>query len=284
MSKSVQSKSKTLESTFTRSAWRRSLHEIIFEADTPGGKIFDVLLLVAIVLSVLVVILDSVQMIHIEHKHLLWTAEWIFTILFSIEYLLRLICVRKPLRYAVSFFGVVDLLAIVPTYLSLLVTGTQSMMVVRALRLLRIFRVFKLARLLSEATSLRQAIRLSLSKIAVFIVTVLITVVIIAAAMYLIEGSKNDGLRNIPTAIYWAIVTITTLGYGDIVPLTVLGKALTALLVILGYSLIIVPTGILSAELTQKKAKTITTQHCPDCSQEGHDSDATHCKFCGGKL
>ncbi len=267
----------------TSPGWRHRLHEIIFEADTPAGKAFDVALLLAISLSVLTVLLESVDAIDARYHTTLVAAEWIFTILFSIEYVLRLICVRKPHRYALSFFGIIDLLAVLPTYLSLLIPGAQQLLVIRALRLLRAFRVFKLSRYLSEAQALRRAVWASRSKVTVFLTSVLIVVIIMGAAMYLIEGPKR-GFTSIPQSMYWAIVTMTTVGYGDAAPVTALGKAVAALVMILGYSFIIVPTGIITAELAHGAGRAVSTQACPDCSREGHDPDARHCKFCGSPL
>ncbi len=265
--------------------WRKRLHEIIFEADTPAGMVFDVALLIAILLSVLSVSLERVESID-ERFHLaLTTAEWVFTILFSVEYVLRLICVRKPHRYALSFFGIVDVMAVLPMYVTLLFPGAavQQLLVIRALRLLRIFRILKLGRYLSEASVLRRAVWASRAKVTVFLTSVVVVVVIMGAAMYLIEGEDN-GFTSLPQSMYWAIVTMTTVGYGDIAPETPLGKMVAALVMILGYSFIIVPTGIISAELKRSVIKPITTQACPDCSLEGHDEDATFCKFCGAKL
>jgi voltage-gated potassium channel len=263
--------------------WRQRLHEIIFEADTPAGKAFDVALLVAILLSVLSVSLETVEGVDTRYHGLLMTAEWLFTILFTIEYVLRLICVRKPRRYALSFYGIIDLLAILPTYLSVLVPGAQQFMVIRALRLLRAFRIFKLGRYLTEATALREAIWASRAKITVFLASILIIVLIMGAAMHLIEGER-PGFHSIPQSMYWAIVTMTTVGYGDVAPVTPLGKALSAVVMVLGYSFIIVPTGIVSAELAVAGMKPVSTQACPDCSLEGHDVNAKHCKFCGAVL
>ena len=269
-------------------AWRQRLHEIIFEADTPAGKTFDVALLVVVLLSVLVVMLESVKPPdgergdYIPH---LRAAEWTITILFTIEYVLRLICVRKPLRFALSFYGIIDFLAIAPGYLSLAVTGAQSLLVIRALRLLRIFRIFKLAQFEGEATALRRAMWASREKVVVFLSTVLVIVTIMGTAMYIIEGGQERaGFTSIPQSVYWAVVTTTTVGYGDIAPTSTPGKALAAVIMIIGYSLIIIPTGIFAAELARGRAKPLTTQVCPDCSREGHDPDAVHCKFCGGKL
>lgn len=265
------------------SAWRLRLYEVIFEADTPAGKAFDVVLLLAIFLSILSVMLESVESINATYHRQLVAAEWFFTILFSIEYLLRLISVHQPMRYAYSFFGIVDFLAVLPTYLSLALPGSQSLMVIRALRLLRVFRVFKLTRFLSEASALRSALWASRAKIAVFLSTVLIVVVIMGSIIHLVEPPES-GFTSIPQSMYWAIVTMTTVGYGDVAPTTPLGKTLAAAMMILGYCLIIVPTGIITSEIAQTHAKPTTTQCCPACLLEGHDVDATYCKQCGCKL
>lgn len=265
------------------SNWKERLHEVIFEADTAAGKTFDVALLVAIGVSVVVVVVESVPSIRGVHGPALRAAEWGFTILFTVEYVLRLMSVRRPLRYATSFFGVVDLLAVMPTYLSLFVDGAQALLVIRALRLLRIFRVFRATAFSGELTLLTHAIKASRAKIMVFLLTVLTIVLILGAAIYAIEGPEN-GFESIPTAIYWAVVTITTVGYGDIAPQTVAGRFIAALAMVLGYSLIIIPTGIFSIELARSVGKKTTTQNCPDCTREGHDSDAAYCKFCGGRL
>jgi voltage-gated potassium channel len=262
---------------------RERLHEIIFEADTTAGKAFDVGLLVTIVLSVLVVLLESVESVAARHGGALRAAEWAFTILFSVEYVLRLIAVRRPLAYARSFFGLVDLLAVLPTYLSLLVGGAQSLMVIRALRLLRVFRVLKVARYVGEVNALVRALRASREKITVFLLVVLTLVLIMGAAMYVIEG-KESGFTSIPRSIYWAIVTVTTVGYGDLAPRTWLGQAVAAAAMVLGYSLIIIPTGIFSTELVRASQRRITTQSCPECAREGHDADAVYCKYCSAKL
>jgi voltage-gated potassium channel len=263
--------------------WRERWYEVIFEADTRAGKSFDVLLLIAILLSILAVTLESVDSIRARFGAQLITAEWFFTLLFTAEYFARIVCAPRRWRYITSFYGVVDLLAILPTYFMFLFPGAQSLVVFRALRLLRVFRVLKLGHMLSEARVLRRAVWRSRSKIAVFLTFVLTIVVIIGAAMYVIEGA-DAGFTSIPQGMYWAVVTMTTVGYGDIAPETPLGKALAAAIMVLGYSLIIVPTGIVSAELAHAGVKPVTTQVCPQCMAEGHDIDATHCKYCGAKL
>jgi len=264
--------------------WRSNLYTIIFEADTPPGKTFDVILLWSILLSIAVVMLDSIAEVRNEYGELLLALEWFFTILFSIEYIFRLICVDKPLRYVFSFFGIVDFLAIIPTYLSLVFVGYQYLLVIRILRLLRVFRIFKLTHLITQASVLREALKASRAKIFVFILTVLSLVVIIGSLMYVIEGPEN-GFMNIPLSIYWAIVTLTTVGYGDISPQTPLGQFLASIVMIIGYAIIAVPTGIVTVELAEAtRKKSTTTQVCRNCLVEGHDKDAVHCKYCGTKL
>jgi voltage-gated potassium channel len=265
------------------SGWRNRLHEIIFEADTSAGKAFDVALILAIVASIVAVLLESIPEIDRQHHRALFLAEWVFTILFTIEYVFRLATVRRPLAYARSFYGIVDLLAILPTYLSLLVAGTQALLVIRALRLLRVFRVFKLAHYVGEASYLREALAASRRKITVFLGAVLTIVLIVGALMYLIEGPES-GFTSIPKSMYWAIVTMTTVGYGDIAPQTILGRMLASVVMILGYGIIAVPTGIVTVELAEYSRRRISTQACPSCGKDGHDIDARHCKFCGVEL
>lgn len=262
---------------------RDRLHEIIFEADTPAGKAFDVALLASIVLSVLAVTLESVTPIRQRYGPALRAAEWVFTILFTVEYALRIVSVRRPLHYATSFFGIVDLLAVIPTYLSLFFAGAHALIVIRALRLLRVFRVFKVARYLGELTALVNAIRATRAKITVFLLTVLTVVLILGTLMYVVEGEAS-GFDSIPRGVYWAIVTVTTVGYGDIAPRTVVGQLVAAAAMVLGYSLIIIPTGIFSVELVAATRRGITTRACPACSREGHDEDAAYCKHCGAEL
>jgi len=268
-----------------RSPKKEKIHEIIFEADTPAGKFFDVALLIVIVASVMTVILESVAELNSRYVTLFRTLEWIFTIIFTVEYVLRLYSVYRPLKYALSFFGVVDLLAIFPTYLSLFVTGTQYFIVIRALRLLRVFRIFKLAHFIKEGTMIINALRASRVKITVFLIFVLLMVIIIGSLMYLVEGGLEGTMfTNIPKGIYWAIVTLTTVGYGDVTPISGAGQFLSAIVMILGYAILAVPTGIVSAELIAEYKQSNNTQACLYCGQEGHADDAIYCKYCGEKL
>ena len=236
---------------------------------------FDVILIGAIILSVIVVVVDSVNIYQQKYGDFLFAAEWFFTILFSIEYVLRLISVRRPWRYALSFFGIIDILSILPTYLSLFVPGVQYLLTVRILRLLRIFRVLKLTEYLTEAQILNNALRASAKKIGVFILAVLSLVTVIGSVMYVIEGEEN-GFKDIPTSIYWAIVTLTTVGYGDVSPRTALGQFFASIVMILGYGIIAVPTGIVTVELSKSANKQITTQVCQNCHRKGHDADAVY--------
>ena len=264
------------------SRWRNRLHEIVFESDTLAGRIFDLLIIWFIVLSLLVVMLESVREIREDYGATLFYAEWFFTILFSIEYILRLLSVRNPLRYVLSFYGLVDLLAILPTFISLLIPGTQYLLAIRILRMLRIFRILKLSEYISEGKVITTALIASRRKISVFLVSVLAIVTIVGVTMYVIEGEEN-GFTSIPTSIYWAIVTLTTVGYGDLSPKTAVGKTLASIVMILGYAIIAVPTGIVTAELT-RTSKQLSTQVCPECHAQDHDADANFCKYCGTKL
>jgi voltage-gated potassium channel len=267
---------------------RDRLYVIVFEADTPAGKAFDIILIGAIFASVIVVMLSTLKDAREEpYRTAFRAAEWAFTAIFTVEYLLRLWIARRPVRYAVSFFGVIDLLAILPAFIGLLVPGGERLLVVRTLRMLRIFRVLKLTRYLSEAAALRHAVYQGRQKIAVFLSTVLIVVLITSAIMHIVEGNAdNEAFQNLPESMYWAIITMTTVGYGDITPITPIGKAVTAMLVLVGYSLIIVPTGILSAEMASERfgRARITTRACPHCLREGHDAEAKFCKHCGGAM
>lgn len=264
--------------------WQARLHDVIYESNTPAGKAFDVTLLVLIVTSILVVTLDSVPMWHEKYGHIFLVMEWIFTILFTIEYILRLICLRQPLRYVFSFAGIIDLLAIIPSYLSIFLAGAQSLLVFRALRLMRVFRIFKLTHFLSEMYFLGGAIRASMRKISIFMVVVLALVIILGSVMYLVEKGQN-GFTSIPDSIYWAIVTITTVGYGDISPVTPLGKFVASAIMLMGYGIIAVPTGIITTEMAQAlKTKREKHETCPSCGREGHEYDAAYCKYCGARL
>ena len=263
--------------------WRLLLHEVIFEADTPAGKFFDVALILAIIISIIAVMFESVAEIRNEHGHLLNVIEWIFTILFTIEYGLRIISLGQPWRYIRSFYGLVDLIAILPTYISMIVPGSQYLMVIRVLRLLRIFRVLKLAQYLNEAEYLLKAMRASARKISVFLFAMLTLVLIFGSLMYIIEGDES-GFTSIGVSCYWAITTLTTVGYGDLSPQSPLGRAVASVIMIMGYGVIEVPTGIVTAELVAPITGKVSTQACPDCGAEKHSYDAIHCKYCGTEL
>ncbi|MDH5822932.1 ion transporter [Luteimonas sp. RD2P54] len=273
----------------SQTGWRRTWFDIIYRHDTPISRNFDLLLVVAILASVLAVMLDSVASIHHGHARLLYRLEWAFTLLFTAEYVLRLLVVRRPLRYALSIWGVIDLLSILPTYLSLLLPGSQSLLVVRILRILRLFRILKLTRYVEESGVLARALWRSRRKIFVFISAVLTIVVIAGAVMYVIEGPAN-GFDNIPLSMYWAIITVATVGFGDIVPHTATGRVVTSVLVLIGYSIIAVPTGIYTAELinnlreAEDEARSHDVRGCGHCGLLGHAADAAHCRRCGASL
>ena len=264
------------------SGWRQRVYEVVFEAETRPGRLFDISLIVLILLSVAAVFLESVRSVREVFGPELYAAEWAFTVLFTIEYVLRLVSVRRPWRYVFSFYGLVDLLAILPTYLSLLFPGTQYLLSIRILRLLRIFRILKLSSYISESRVIISALHGSKRKISVFLVAVLTIVTVVGSLMYVVEGEEN-GFTDIPTSVYWAIVTLTTVGYGDLSPKTGLGKFLASCVMIMGYGIIAVPTGIVTGELI-KAAKSASTHVCPECHAEPHDIDAIHCKYCGAKL
>jgi len=261
---------------------RDKLYEIIFEADTRTGKYFDVVLLVIIIISVLLVMLESVPGIRKNHHELLVSFEWIITGIFTLEYITRIVIVKKPWRYIFSFYGIIDFLAVIPSYLGLLVISYQSLMVIRVLRLLRVFRILKLTRYTAAGRTLARAIWNSREKISVFIFFVLILVIIIGTIMYLVEGEAG-GFKSIPVSIYWAIVTLTTVGYGDISPVTPFGQFLASIVMIMGYAIIAVPTGIVTAEMIRPSTRT-NTQVCSNCLLDRHDDDALYCKKCGEKL
>lgn len=258
---------------------------IIFGADTPAGKLFDVILLWAILLSVFIVMLESVNDIKVNYGKELFFLEWFFTILFSIEYISRVYTSPKPLKYVFSFFGIIDLLSILPTFLGIIFTGAHSLVVIRSVRLLRVFRVLKMVRYLGEASTLLEAMKASRTKITIFIGTLFLLTVILGTIMYLIEGNDN-GFTSIPQSIYWAVVTLTTVGYGDISPHTTLGQIVASIIMVLGYGIIAVPTGIVSAEMNQQKNKMnkVKAAKCPKCKVADHREAATHCYNCGTLL
>jgi len=267
---------------------KEDLHEIIFEADTPKGKVFDVALIFLIILSVTIVMLETVKSIDLKFHTLFKVLEWIFTIIFTIEYILRLHVTRRPMKYATSFFGIIDLVAILPSFLGLFLIGSQieSLLIIRALRLLRVFRVLKMVSFLRHGKIILVALRQSAPKILVFLFFIVIATVVFGSVMYLIEGNSNSKFSSIPESIYWAVVTLTTVGYGDISPTTPLGKFLASCVMIIGYAIIAVPTGIVSSELINANADEdhTSTQVCRYCSSEGHHENAKYCNKCGEML
>jgi voltage-gated potassium channel len=275
----------------SRAQWRQEVYRIIFEHDTPAGKGFDILLIAAILLSVTAVMLESVAEISIRHGPVLRTAEWLFTFLFTVEYGLRLATAISVKRYARSFYGVIDLLAVLPTYIGLVVAGGQAFIVIRILRVLRVFRVLKLTQFVGSERELLRALRASGYKIVVFLFAVLTSVVVIGSLMHFLEGAEG-GFSSIPRSVYWAIVTITTVGYGDISPQTPIGQVLAAFLMILGYGIIAVPTGIVTVEMARTRGglgelssgRATPARTCASCAATGHDADASHCKYCGVAL
>lgn len=267
----------------TKKNWKLKLHEIIYEADTFGGKLFDVILLCLILISIAIVMLESVTRIDSQYHNQLQIAEYIITTLFVIEYILRIISVKKPLKYILSFYGIIDLLSFLPFFLSGFITASSNLVALRSLRLLRIFRIFKLASYIGEANRLIIALRASRARISVFLFFVLILCVILGSIMHVIEGADN-GFTSIPRSVYWAIVTLTTVGYGDIAPHTPLGQFIASVIMILGYAIIAIPTGIISTSLSKSEKINMNTQACPNCSFEGHKDEAIHCYNCGSKL
>lgn len=264
--------------------YKDKIYEVIFEAETPSGKAFDVLLLVTIGLSILSVSLESVSSFSEKYGEILRYLEWFVTVLFTMEYVLRIYCVRFPKNYIFSFYGIIDLLAILPAYLSFFFTGTHSLAVIRAIRLMRAFRIFKLHRFLGEAGALQSALLASMAKIIVFLSAVCALTIIFGSVMYLVEGPEN-GFTSIPRAMYWTIVTLTTVGYGDISPNTTLGQILASFLMICGYGIIAIPTGIVAGEMAARGASNFKTTHtCKECNKEGHSSDARFCKYCGSNF
>ncbi|MFX0556843.1 ion transporter [Maribacter sp. CXY002] len=274
--------------------WKNKLHEIIYEADTREGKLFDILLIIIIIFSVILIMLESVKSFDANHHDILLTLEWIVTIFFTIEYIARIVCIKKPLKYIFSFYGIIDFLSTIPLYLSYILAGSQVLLAVRAFRLLRVFRILKLVQFLGEASQLGKALKASRAKITVFLFAVLIVSVMLGTLMYIIEGDEA-GFTSIPTSIYWTIVTLTTVGYGDIAPITPIGQFIATVIMLLGYGIIAVPTGIVTVEFGKRAKKGsgdesiehfvhVNTQACPSCGKEGHRDDAKHCFNCGSFL
>jgi len=264
--------------------WKQKLHEIIYEADTFAGKLFDVILLVIILISVLVVLLESVPKYKLAYGNFFNIIEWIITILFTVEYFLRIITVKKPLKYVFSTYGIIDLLATLPKYLGLFIVNTQVLTTLRALRLLRVFTILKLVRYTNASNNLSKAIKASKAKIGVFIFVVLVLSIILGTIVYLIEGNANSGFNSIPQSIYWVIVTMTTVGYGDIAPVTPLGQFFATIVMVMGYGIIAVPTGIISSEINQTQKPKTNTQMCRFCHESHHQDTAKFCHQCGEKL
>jgi len=267
----------------SESLLKKQLYDIIFESNTKKGKAFDVVLLFVILLSVVLVILESVPRIRESYGQVLLISEWSITLVFSLEYFLRIGISPKPVKYIFSFYGIIDLLAVIPTYLSVILSGAQGLMIIRAIRLLRVFRILKLNRYTMEGTIIMRALKASRIKISVFLFGILTIILIIGTIMYLVEGEKN-GFTSIPVGVYWAIVTLTTVGYGDITPVTEMGKFISALVMILGYAIIAVPTGIVTAEMVASAKKGDKNITCKKCLNEDNDEDAGYCKKCGSKL
>lgn len=263
---------------------KNRLYEIVFEADTRAGKAFDIVLLILILLSIFFVSIESVKSIATKYGHILFYLEWAITVFFTLEYILRIYIVRHKSTYIFSYYGLIDLLSILPSYIGLFVTGAQGLVVIRALRLLRIFRILKLSRYVHDSAIIITALKASRTKISVFLYGVVMLVIIIGTIMYLVEG-EEAGFGSIPESIYWAIVTLTTVGYGDIAPTTAVGRFIASFVMILGYGIIAVPTGIVTSEFTHlSRDKKISTQVCNECLYEGHDPDAEYCKKCGAKI
>lgn len=279
-------------STTKTKNWKSKLHQVIYEADTPAGKLFDIILLVLILFSIVLVMLESVSEFSLKYGTFLDTAEWVVTILFTLEYVARIVVVKKPAEYIFSFYGIVDFLSTIPKYLSFFVVGSHSLVALRALRLMRVFRILKLARFIGESNNLIRALKASRAKIAVFIFFVLILCVILGTIMYLVEGNADSGFTSIPRSVYWAIVTLTTVGYGDIAPATAVGQFIASLIMILGYGVIAIPTGIVTSEMATNNSSEkensnhvhTNTQSCQNCLADDHYDDAEFCYHCGHPL
>lgn len=266
--------------------WKEKLHEIIYEADTPAGKLFDIILLIVILLSVVLVMLESIGSIESKYANILDISEWLITILFSVEYIARIISVKSPKSYVFSFYGIIDFLSIIPKYISLFILGTNSLLALRALRLLRVFRILKLTRFIGESANFGKALKRSRAKIAVFITFVIVLCIILGTIMYLVENEHDSGFTSIPRSVYWAIVTLTTVGYGDIAPITSLGQFIASMIMILGYGIIAIPTGIVTSEMTKNEKDLIpnNTQNCTNCSEDYHQDNAKFCHKCGNNI
>lgn len=273
-----------MNKTNQKKDWKERLHEIIYEADTKEGKLFDIILLVAIIASIALVMLESIQSIDAKYHDLLNIGEWIITILFTIEYILRIISIKKPFGYIFSFYGIIDLLSTIPKYLSFIIVGSQNLIALRALRLLRVFRIMKLTRYVGASNRLIVALKASRAKVAVFLFFIVILCIILGSIMYIVEGETN-GFTNIPKSIYWAIVTLTTVGFGDITPQTPLGQLIASVIMILGYAIIAIPTGIVSSEMTKSNQELQeNTQVCSNCAKDNHKEKAKFCFNCGSLL
>lgn len=275
-----------MNSKKTDSTWKQKLHEIIYEADTPLGKLFDIVLFIIIITSIILVMLESVKSIDQKYHNFLNISEWVITILFTIEYFGRIIVVKHPRKYIFSFYGIIDLLSTIPKYLTFFLTGGQSLVVLRALRLLRVFRILKLARFVGESTNFVRALKVSRAKIIVFLSFVVILCIVLGTVMYLVESGENTGFTSIPRSVYWAIVTLTTVGYGDIAPATALGQFIASFIMIMGYGIIAIPTGIVSSEMTKNfnKKVQLNTQSCSNCLAISHKDNAEFCYNCGERL
>ncbi|MDO9270445.1 MAG: ion transporter [Methylobacter sp.] len=265
---------------------RHNLYQVIYQANTPTGRWFDIILIIAILASVLTIVLDSVADISQQYGELLFKAEWFFTVFFTVEYILRIFCMHRPLKYIISFYGIIDLLAIVPTYISFFIPGFHALLVIRILRVLRIFRILKLVQFINQSNLLVNALMASRFKITIFLFTISTLLVVFGSTMYLIEGPEN-GFTNIPVSIYWSVVTLTTVGFGDITPKTDLGRAVSAIVMVTGYAIIAVPTGIFTAELSQemrKQSARADKRICTKCRKREHEPDANYCRICGEEL
>jgi voltage-gated potassium channel len=274
-----------LKNSAKKPSWKERLHEIIYEADTKEGKLFDVVLLIAIIASIILVMLESVESFDTKYHNFINISEWVITILFSIEYILRIISIKKPAKYIFSFFGIIDLLSTIPKYLSFIIIGSHNLAALRALRLLRVFRILKVARYIGASNRLIVALKASRAKILVFLFFVIILCIILGTIMYMIEGEEN-GFTSIPRSVYWAVVTLTTVGYGDIAPHTPFGQFIASIIMVLGYGIIAIPTGIVSSEMTKQEGSDLdfNTQACPNCLAERHKENSIFCCNCGHTL